>query len=221
MNYKFYIVAALLFLLFSGLAQQARAADQSIMLEVGWRFDNVAGAQRNAFDFGAVRYRYNDGEVHIATWRNSEGSSNIFTGGVGYVLDSEDTDDAYVSFTPGLAYTTGPAPLRVFTRTALGYADGDMGYEVAHNAYMPLIQREIESDAFATVGVRYNEYDDDSRHGPDRKDDSGDDGDNDAGNNGDDDDDGDDGDGDGESCKPGHGHGDTNHCHSGPPGQNK
>lgn len=32
-------------------------------------------------------------------------------------------------------------------------------------------------------------------------------------------DDGDDDNGNGKTCKPGHGYGDDNHCHSGPPGQ--
>ncbi len=274
MKYVVYAILAAVMAFSTGSIAADR--DQSIMLEIGWRFDNNTGAKRNAFDFGAIRYRYDDAEVHIAGWRNTEGADNVFAAGVGYVFDSEDhgesnNDDWNVTFTPGVAYTTGPAPLRLFTRTAVGYGSGDeWDVQIAHNAYMPLIEREVESDAFGTVAVVYNDrYDDspdnapandrdiDPRDGGDDGDGTGDDGDGTGddgdgtgddgtgddgdGNNGhgdddgDDDsnpgnDDGDDGDGDsgggndggdGDECKGGYGHGDTNHCHSGPPGQNK
>ena len=195
--------------------KEARA-DQSIMFEVGWRFDN-AGAKRNAFDFGAIRYRHDDGEAHLATWADDSGTYNVYAAGIGYTLDADDSNDGYVSFTPGLAITSSVAPVRLFTRTAVGYASGDMTYEAAHNAYMPTIESAVASDAFETIGVAYNEYDEsngNSNVGQGGSDDTGDDG---TG-----DDNGDDGgsDDDPDTCKPGHGHGDTNHCHSGPPGRN-
>lgn len=231
MRIAFYTTAAVLFLLFSALAHEARA-DDSIMFEVGWRFDNVRDAKRNAFDFGAIRYNNDGREVHVATWADDSGTYNVFAAGIGYVLDADDSTDGYVSFTPGIAITSSVAPVRMFTRAAVGYADGDMTYEAAHNAYIPLIEREVASDAFATIGVAYNDYDNNGNGGRNNDSSDGDAGDpgdgsgDNGGGDGDGDGDGDGGDGDndndnggGDSCKPGHGYGDANHCHSGPPGR--
>jgi len=119
----------------------AIAADEAIMLEIGVGFGQsgrvvktakqLANPFNNKFCFhrpasrmvyGAVRYRYNDAEAHVARWFNSTDTArcdrNSWGAGVGYVLDTQNingnngsgngsTDDVYATYTPGIAYTWG------------------------------------------------------------------------------------------------------------------
>lgn len=171
-------------------------ADNSIMFEVGWRFDNQVKSE-NLIDFGAIRVRHHEMEAHVATW------DGTFAGGFGFVIDADDSTEGYVSFTPGVALTTDEHHGRLFYRGALGYSDGDFDYEVAHTAYMPIVG---ESDAFVTLAVAYDDGNNGGNHTP-------------KSNRNDDDEDGNDDDDNGDECKPGYGNGDDNHCHDGPPGR--
>lgn len=215
-------------------AVPTQADDNSIMFEVGWRFDNTKKTS-SLIDFGAVRLRSVDAEVHVSGWDDS------FAVGVGYTLHSDYDSDYYVEFTPGIAFVTKDMGVRAYYRAAVGGEYNDTtDLQLAQTAYMPLTDIGVgHGDAFVTVAVSLKDDDDSSDNLPGKRGKDGEDGsdgqdgkdgkdgkdgndgkDGKDGKDGVDGQDGDDGD-DGEqevTCKPGYGHGDTNHCHSGPPG---
>lgn len=127
---KLFLTIALL------LPLTAIAADETILFEVGFGFghsgkvtkteEELANPFNNKFCFhrpqgntiyGAIRYRYDDVEAHIARWVSSADQPRCerdsWAVGVGYVIDTqtgsgtESVDDVYASYTPGLAYTWG------------------------------------------------------------------------------------------------------------------
>jgi len=112
------------------------AADETIMFEVGFGFGGSGKVTKskaeldNKFNnkfcyhrpqsnsiYGAVRYRYDDVEVHAARWVSSADQARCerssWAVGLGYVIDTqtgtgqENVDDVYASWTPGVAYTWG------------------------------------------------------------------------------------------------------------------
>ena len=174
----------------------AVANDQSIMFEVGIGFGKSGGRtdgndnakfckNRNngRMVMAAVRYRYNDGEAHVARWWHDDGNApncdrDSWAVGVGYVLDTQDSgeagiDDYYATWTPGLAYTWGDnkdftgqdadntnwrqtGNFQVFNRVAVGAGGNDGSVELAVHRYGTFNPEHGEN--FVTIAGSLRDY---------------------------------------------------------------
>ena len=188
------------------------AEDQSILFEIGIGFGasgtvtKSAKQMDNQFNnkfcyhrpsgrmiFTAVRYRYDDVELHGARWWHDVDTERCerdsWALGVGYVFDTQGSgtdgrDDYYASWTPGLAYTWGKDKSfnvqdntntnvrladnwQLFNRVAVGYGEDDYNVEIAVNRYGPIFNNyERKGENFLTVGVGYRELENnDSNNG--------------------------------------------------------
>ena len=164
--------------------------DQTIMFEIGFGFGNASGGRTDGNDnakwcknrntgrmtYGAVRYSYDDVEVHVARWFHDEEVANcdrdMWAVGAGYVLDTQNdgkagTDDVYASWTPGFAYVWGDnsdftgkdkdgtnwrqtSNWQTFNRFALGIGGNDAAAEVAVHRYGTF--NPEHGEYFATMG---------------------------------------------------------------------
>lgn len=175
----------------------AVADDQSITFEFGIGFGASSGGRTDGNQLakfcknrnhgrlymGAVRYRYNDGEVHVARWWGDDGDAprcdrDSWAVGVGYVLDTQDAgeaglDDYYATWTPGLAYTWGEdkgftgqdssntnwrqtGNFQIFNRVAAGYGGDDGSVELAVHRYGTFNPEHGEN--FLTIGGTLRDY---------------------------------------------------------------
>ena len=171
--------------------------DQTIMFEFGIGIGNASGGRTDGNDkakfcknrntdrmmFGAIRYSYNDIEAHVAKWWHDEDTRcnrDSMAVGVGYVIDSQGngtqgTDDVYVSWTPGLAYTWGEdkdftgqddsntnwrqtGNWQVFNRVAVGAGGNDGAVELAVHRYGTF--NPEHGEYFVTVGAQLRDLED-------------------------------------------------------------
>ena len=185
-------------LLLPMLPMVAIAQDQSILIEFGIGLgksgkitktkEQMANKFNNKFCyhrpqgrqiFGAVRYRYDDVETHVAHWFGEADQARCerdsWAVGLGYVIDTQNdgiqgTDDYYASWTPGIAYTWGENKdfnvqdntntnwrmknnWQMFNRVAVGYgADEDYAVEVAVVRY-GFTNFERTGENFVTIGL--------------------------------------------------------------------
>ena len=181
--------------------------DQTIMFEIGIGFGNASGGRTDGNDnakwcknrntgrmtYGAVRYSYDDVEVHVARWFHDEEVANcdrdMWAVGAGYVLDTQGdgkagTDDVYASWTPGFAYVWGDntdytgkddndgtnwrqtSNWQTFNRFAVGAGGNDGAAEVAVHRYGTF--NPEHGEYFATVGLQLRDLDDAANTGGDR-----------------------------------------------------
>ena len=153
--------------------------DQSILFEVGFGFGTSTSTTSNACSnrssdrpiFAAVRYRYDDVEVHGATWNGADCGRDAIAVGVGYVIDTQSDglagrDDAYASWTPGVSYvwqgdsTTSRLEnnVNMFNRVAVGVSDDDIMVELAVNRYGRILKNyDTTGENFVTVGLGYQD----------------------------------------------------------------
>ena len=168
--------------------------DQTIMFEIGIGFGNASGGRTDGNDnakfcknrntgrmvMGAVRYSYDDVEVHVARWFHDEEVANcdrdMWAAGLGYVLSTEGkgndgNNDVYASWTPGIAYTWGgedntdftgkdndndgtnwrqTGNFQTFNRVAVGAGGQDGAVEIAVHRYGTFNPEHGEN--FVTVG---------------------------------------------------------------------
>jgi len=184
----------------------AYAADETIIFEVGFGFGGSGKVTKtkaeldNKFNnkfcyhrsqgssiYGAVRYRYDDVEVHAARWVSSADQARCerssWAVGLGYVIDTqtgtgqESVDDIYASWTPGVAYTWGGNKdfnvqdntntnwrlkdnWQMYNRVAVGGGNKDFNGEVAIARY-GLIAGEYErkGENFITFGLGVRDFD--------------------------------------------------------------
>jgi len=180
-------------------------SDQAIMFEIGVGFggsgkvtktkEQLANKFNNKFCYhrpqsrmiyGAVRYRYERAETHIARWFNDADTERCgrdsWAVGLGYVLDTQDidadgVDDVYATYTPGIAYTWGADKKynvqdntntnwrlhdnwQMYNRVAVGTGDKDYLGEVAVVRYGSIISDyERTGESFLTVTVGARDYD--------------------------------------------------------------
>ena len=175
--------------------------DQTIMFEIGMGFGNASGGRTDGNDnakfcknrntgrmtYGAVRYSYDDVEVHVAKWWHDEDTRcnrDSYAVGLGYVLSTKDSADfndsssaglGYASWTPGFAYTWGDdkdftgqdrdntnwrqtGNWQTFNRVALGFGDENIAGEVAVHRYGTF--NPEHGEYFATVGLQLRDLDD-------------------------------------------------------------
>ena len=151
--------------------------DQSILFEIGIGFGTGTSTASNACAnrssdrpiFAAVRYRYNDVELHGATWNGADCNRDAMAVGVGYVFDTQDDglagrDDVYASWTPGVSYVWGQdtstsrlnSNVNMFNRVAVGVSDENGFIEVAANRYGRILKNyDTTGENFVSVGVGY------------------------------------------------------------------
>jgi len=120
----------------TAISTSVQAADETIMIEVGFGFGTSSRVTKtakelaNAFNnkfcyhrpsgtpvYGAIRYRYDNVEAHVGGWLVSTDQPRCdrdsYVVGLGYVFDTqtgsgdESVDDFYASYTPGISYTWG------------------------------------------------------------------------------------------------------------------
>ena len=194
------IVAAMLFASGSAMA----GGDHRILFEFGVGFGNSSGSvkdknpdskwckhrNRGRMKMGAIRYQYDDVEIHFARWTGDNGGADVCdrdmnSVGVGYVLSTQDDgvsgrDTGYASWTPGLSYAwssrdrdfTGKdasstnwrqtGNFQVFNRLALGVNGNDGRGELALHRYGTFNPDHGEN--FVTIGLGLQDLDD-SNHG--------------------------------------------------------
>ena len=153
--------------------------DQSILFEIGFGFGTSTSTTSNACSnrssdrpiFAAVRYRYDDVEVHGATWNGADCGRDAIAVGVGYVIDTQGDglagrDDVYASWTPGVSYvwqgdsTTSRLEnnVNMFNRVAVGVSDDDIMVELAVNRYGRILKNyDTTGENFVTVGLGYQD----------------------------------------------------------------
>ena len=184
----------------------AVAADESIMFELGFGFGNSGKVTKTAEElanpfnnkfcyhrpssrmiYGAVRYRYDDVEAHVARWVNDSDQARCdrdsWAVGMGYVIDTQtgsgtdSVDDVYASWTPGLAYTFGANKdfnvqdnsntnwrlkdnFQMYNRVAIGVGDKDYAGEVAIVRYgMIASDYERKGENFMTISAGVRDFD--------------------------------------------------------------
>ena len=180
--------------------------DQTIMFEIGIGFGNASGGRTDGNDnakwcknrntgrmtYGAIRYSYDDVEVHVARWFHDEEVANcdrdMWAVGAGYVIDTQGdgkagTDDVYASWTPGFAYVWGDnsdftgkdsdstnwrqtSNWQTFNRFAVGAGGNDGAVEIAAHRYGTF--NPEHGEYFATVGLQLRDLDDSANTGGDR-----------------------------------------------------
>jgi len=160
----------------------AYAADETIIFEVGFGFGGSGKVTKskaeldNKFNnkfcyhrpqsnsiYGAVRYRYDDVEIHVIDTQTGTGQENV--------------DDIYASWTPGVAYTWGGNTdfnvqdntntnwrlkdnWQMYNRVAVGGGNKDYNGEIAIARY-GLIAGDYErkGENFITVGLGIRDFD--------------------------------------------------------------
>lgn len=183
-------------------------AGNSVVLEFGWGIGGKNLCENRNTDAVFIRVRHNTTEAHWGQWKSDNCTKTNSVVGLGYVLQTNDYDTSYyVGWTPGVAYLIEDKDIVVSNRLTLGLPiNYNQDLELSLLFYGDV---KTHDERFFTAGMKAG-----SLYGPDpdpnQKHLS-------SNNDGDDGDGGDDG--DDEECKPGWGHGDDNHCHDGPPGQ--
>ena len=149
--------------------------DQSILFEIGVGFGTSTSTTSNACGnrssdrpiFAAVRYRYDDVEIHGATWKGAGCNRDAIAVGVGYVIDTQGDglagrDDVYASWTPGVSYVWGQDTttsrlennVNMFNRVAIGVSDENAFVELAVNRYGRILKNyDTTGENFVSVGV--------------------------------------------------------------------
>jgi len=190
-------------LLFVPLAALADS-DQTIMFELGIGFggsgqvtktkEQLANKFNNKFCYhrpqgrmiyGAIRYRYDDVETHIARWFNDTDTTKCdrdsWAVGLGYVLDTQDINangvDYYATYTPGIAYTWGKNKnfnvqdntntnwrlkdkWQMYNRVAVGDGNKDWMGEVAVVRYgLHIVDYERNGENFLTITAGARDWD--------------------------------------------------------------
>ena len=192
------IIAAMLI-----AAAPAFAGDHRILVEFGIGFGNSSGSvkdknpdskwckhrNRGRMKMGAIRYQYDDVEIHYARWTGDHGNAvvcdrDMNAVGIGYVLSTQDDgvagrDTGYATWTPGLSYAWGrdreftgkdadntnwrqTGNFQVFNRLALGVNGNDGRGELAVHRYGTF--NEDHGENFVTIGLGLQDLDD-SNHG--------------------------------------------------------
>ena len=197
------ILTAMAAVMLIAVAPFAQADDNQILVEFGFGIGKSASVSnksdtskwckhrnRGGLTTIMVRARNNDRELHVARWWGDDGSAarcdrDAWAVGVGYVIDtiSDDergTEDAYASWTPGLAYTWGDdrgfkgedsdntnwrltGNFQVFNRLAVGvpFTNGEDGndgiVELAAHRYGTFDPDHGEN--FLTIGVGLRDFD--------------------------------------------------------------
>lgn len=166
--------------------------DQTLMFEWGFGFGNASGGRTDGNDnakfcknrntgrmmYGAIRYSYDNAEVHVARWFHDEEVANCdrdsWAVGAGYILDTQGdgkagTDDVYASWTPGFAYVwsdntdfTGKdrdgtnwrqtSNWQTFNRFAVGAGGNDGAVELAAHRYGTF--NPEHGEYFGTIGLQ-------------------------------------------------------------------
>jgi len=187
----------------------AFAGDESIMFELGIGFGQSGGTSKTAEElanpfnnkfcyhrpssrmvYGAIRYRYDRVETHVARWFNESDQErcdrNAWAVGLGYTLDTQDidgnsVDDYYATYTPGIAYTWGDNKefnvqdntntnwrlkdnFQMYNRVAVGGGTVDGLAEVAIVRYGNIISTDYErkGENFVTLTLGARDFDDGS-----------------------------------------------------------
>ncbi len=182
------------------------ASDQTIMFELGIGFggsgkvsktkEQLANKYNNKFCYhrpqsrmvyGAIRYRYDRVETHVARWFNDTDQARCgrdsWAAGLGYVLDTQDinangVDDMYATYTPGIAYTWGKNKdfnvqdntntnwrlkdnWQMYNRIAVGGGNKDWNGEVAVVRYGLIVADDYErtGENFMTLSVGARDWD--------------------------------------------------------------
>jgi len=141
--------------------------------------------------YGSISYRYKDAEAHVARWFNETDTARCnrdsWATGLGYVLDTQNInrngpDDAYATYTPGIAYTWGKNKefnvqdntntnwrlkdnWQMYNRFAVGQGNRSYNTEVAIIRYgLPMDDYERTGENFMTVGVGYRKWKEDDKN---------------------------------------------------------
>jgi len=180
-------------------------SDQAIMFELGIGFGNSGSVTKtkeqlaNKFNnkfcyhrpssrmvYGAIRYRYERAEAHVARWFNDSDQERCerdsWAAGLGYVFDTQDVeadglDDFYATYTPGIAFTWGENKeynvqdnantnwrlhdnFQMYNRVAVGGGNDSTVAEAAVVRYgNPIANYERTGENFVTLSLGFRDYD--------------------------------------------------------------